>query len=297
MTATCLPPLPSTTAPRQRLPQGTVDCHAHVFDPAQAPRLAPGRSYTPAPVTLADYLAMCEAVGIARTVQVNASVYGLDNTPTLEVIRTLGPTRARGIASIKTDTDEAELRRLHEGGMRGVRLSTHVAGYGGVELVETIARRVAPLGWHAQVHFGHAQEIAEAEAMLARIPSPLVFDHLGCVRGGEGVASAGFQAMLRLLKQRDDRWVKVSSFYRRSDAGGPRYDDMKPLVQALVEARPDRVVWGSNWPHSAMSAPDAVPDDGPLVDLFFDWVPDAATRQRICVTNPEQLYGFGETTQ
>src|SRR5690606_24552687 len=127
---------------------------------------------------------------------------------------------------------------------------------------------------------------------LVRAPAPLVFDHLGCVKGPEGVDSAGFQALLRILKQRDDRWVKISSWYRRSASGAPLYADMKALAQALVDARPDRVLFGTNWPHPNLFPPDTVPHDGNLADVFNDWVPDATTRRQILVRNPEALYGF-----
>jgi predicted TIM-barrel fold metal-dependent hydrolase len=288
----CLPPQVAK-APRQRLPVGSTDCHCHVYEPGTEARWAPGRSYTPSPAGLQAYLGMCEALGITRTVQVNASIFGLDNTPTSQVLRALGPARARGVAGIDAaSVTDAELQQLHDEGFRGVRLSTHVKGYGGTDALATTAKRIAPWGWHVQVHVAHGHELAELEPMLRDVNAPLVFDHLGCVRGGEGVQSAGFQALLRLLQDRDDRWVKVSSFYRRSDAGAPDYADMAPLVQALVQARADRVLFGTNWPHPNLFAPEAVPDDGHLADLFCQWVPDEAQRHAILVRNPERLYGF-----
>jgi 2-pyrone-4,6-dicarboxylate lactonase len=125
-----------------------------------------------------------------------------------------------------------------------------------------------------------------------KVPVPLVFDHMGGVRGVEGPGNRGFQALLRILKSRDDCWTKISSWYRRSDAGGPGYRDMQPIVEALVEARPDRLVFGTNWPHPALFAPETVPNDGALIDLFCDWVPDEPIRRRIFSDNPARLYGF-----
>jgi 2-pyrone-4,6-dicarboxylate lactonase len=286
----CLGPEAEPTAPVDRLPEGSVDAHCHVFAPGYA--LVEGRSYTPAPAPLAAYLAMCEAIGITRTVQVNASVYGFDNQISLDVIAELGQHRARGVAGVAPDVGHAELERLHRGGMRGVRLSTHVAGYGGTELIDALASRLAPFGWHVQVHVAGGAELAGLEDRLMRVPVPLVFDHLGCVRGSEGAASAGFQALLRLLQRRDDCWVKISSWYRRSDAGAPAYADMKPLAQALIAARPDRVVYGTNWPHPNLFTPETVPRDADLARVFCDWVPDAGQRKRILVQNAETLYGF-----
>jgi 2-pyrone-4,6-dicarboxylate lactonase len=289
---TCLPPRPPRYAPRQRLPRGATDCHSHVFELSPRYPLTRQRSYTPVAASLDDYLRMCEVVGIERTVQVSASVYGFDNSLTLDVIAQLGQHRARGVAGVPPDVSAAELERLHAGGFRGARLSTHIKGYGGSEAIAALAPRFRPLGWHVQLHVDHVGELAELEDRLLRTEVAMVFDHLGCARGEDTVGHPGFQALLRILRQRDDRWVKLSSWYRRSQAGPPDYADMRPLVQALVAARPDRVVWGSNWPHSALFARSAMPEDERLVDLFCEWVPEPRTREQILVTNPARLYGF-----
>jgi 2-pyrone-4,6-dicarboxylate lactonase len=277
--------------PRHAIPPGAIDCHCHVFeDPSRYP-LTPSRSYTPPIATLADYLSMCETLGIERTVQVNASVYGFDNSVTFDVIARLGQKRARGVAGLSPDVSAQEIERLGAGGFRGVRLSTMVKGYGGPELLEVMGGRISPFGWHVQLHVDKSGELAEIERELLRHPTPIVFDHLGRVRGAEGVNAPGFQTPLRIITQRDDCWVKISSWYRLSDSGPPEYADMKPLVEALVAARPDRLVWGSNWPHPVWSG--FMPNDGDLLDLFCAWVPDQATRKRILVDNPAKLYGFG----
>jgi 2-pyrone-4,6-dicarboxylate lactonase len=263
-----------------------------VFESAARYPWVTERSYTPALAPMPAYLAMCDALGITRTVQVNASVYGFDNRITLDAIESLGQHRARGIAGVPPDVTEAALVRLHQGGMRGVRLSTHVAGYGGTDLLDAIAPKLAPLGWHVQLHMADIDELVAQEHHLMRVRAPLVFDHLGCARGRDGVGSPGFQALLRMLRGRDDCWVKISSWYRRSSTGAADYADMRPLAQALVDARPDRVVFGTNWPHPNLFSPEAVPQDGNLADVFTSWVPDAATRMQILVHNPEALYGF-----
>ncbi len=290
--AVCLPHDPRTRRPRYALPVGATDCHCHVFQDPQRYPLQPDRSYTPAPATLQDYLAMCDLVGLQRTVQVSASVYGTDNSLTLAVIAALGQHRARGVAGIALDTPDAELARLDAGGIRGARVSTSVRGYPGTDAIGLLAPRLQPLGWHLQVHVAGIEELVALEDTLLRTPVPLVFDHLGCARGGEGIGQPGFQALLRILRQRDDAWCKLSSWYRRSDMGPPDYPDMGPLVHALVAARPDRMLFGTNWPHPGMFAPEAVPNDGRLVEQFCQWVPSPETRKRILVDNPAQLYGF-----
>jgi len=274
------------------LPEGATDCHCHVFeDPARYP-LNADRSYTPVVATLEDYLAMCGKVGLQRTVQVSASVYGTDNSLTLSIIKELGQDRAKGVAGIAASTPGLEMERLHEGGIRGVRLSTRVKGYGGTDAIGAIARMIRPFGWHIQLHVADVTEFVALEALLMSVPVSLVFDHLGCARGGDGVHHPGFQVLLRILRQRDDAWCKLSSWYRRSDAGPPDYPDMKPLVQALVETRPDRLVFGTNWPHPGLFAPEVIPNDGAIVDQFCRWVPDVMTRKRILVDNPALLYSF-----
>ena len=232
---------------------------------------------------------MCRTLGIDRTVQVNASVYGPDNSVTLDLIAALGQDSARGVAGLSADTTDAHIERLHGGGMRGVRLSTSVKGYGGMDAIEPMSAKIRPFGWHLQLHVGKSVELAELEARILKLPVAVVFDHLGCVRGGEGRNAPGFQALIRMLKSRDDFWVKISSWYRRSDAGAP-YDDMKPLAQALMAARPDRCVWGTNWPHPECHG--AMPNDGDLLDQFCDWAGDDALITQILVTNPARLYGY-----
>lgn len=288
----CLPALPKASRPRHALPENATDCHCHVYQDVERYPLIAQRSYTPATATLQQYQDMCDQVGIQRTVQVSASVYGTDNSLTLDVIAALGQHRARGVAGLPADVTSEELARLHDGGMRGVRLSTHVKGYGGTQGLDAMAQRIRPFGWHVQVHVANIDELVALEDTLLRAPVPLVFDHLGAVTGDQGVDNAGFQTLLRILRQREDCWTKISSWYRRSSSGAPDYADIEPIVKALVEARPDRLVFGTNWPHPALFAPTVIPDDGHLIDRFCDWIPDAAIREQIWVKNPAVLYGF-----
>jgi len=276
--------------PKRAIPEGVIDCHCHVFDQFDKYPLAPHRSYTPARATLEQYLTMCKVLGIARTVQVNASTFGMDNSLSYDLIAKLGQDKARGICGVAADTPSSEIKRLHQGGFRGARLSTHVKGYGGFDALPALAAKIKPFGWHVQLHVSASAELAEIETQLMQCPAPIVFDHLGGARGEEGVNAPGFQALLRVLKNRDDCWAKISSWYRRTNAPAPDYANMKPLAQALVAASPDRCVWGSNWPHPVWNG--QMPNDGDLLDLFCDWVPDTTIRKQVLVTNPEKLYGF-----
>jgi len=223
----------------------------------------------------------------------NSSIYGDDPSVTLDLIAELGQHRALGVTGIRPGASASELKRLHAGGFRGARLSTKVKGYGGAELIDDVVATIRPFGWHLDLHLGSVAEIATMEDRLLKLPIPLVFDHMGGVRGKEGVDAPGFQALLRILRQRDDCWAKISSWYRLSASGPPDWSDMKPMAQMLVATRPDRLVWGSNWPHANRYDAKDVPNDGDLVDAFCDWVPDPIVREQIFVSNPAQLYGFG----
>lgn len=289
----CLPPLARASRPACSLPVNATDCHCHVYtDPARYP-MAQERSYTPAEATLQAYLDLCSQLGISRTVQVSASVYGYDNRLTMDVIAQLGQDKARGIAGVSPDISAAELGKLHDGGFRGVRLSTYLKGYGGTQAMQVLAPKLKPLGWHLQIHLTRIDELVELETQILALPVPLVFDHLGGVRGDEDLSSPGFQALLRILARRDDCWVKISSWYRRSTQGHTNgWSDMKPFVQALVNARSDRLVFGTNWPHPNLFGTDHMPDDGMLLDRFCEWIPDEQIRNRIFADNPGKLYGF-----
>ena len=280
--------------PRHSLPRGSTNCHFHIFEDVKKYPVSADRTYTPIPHPLSEYLRIYDPIGLERMVFVNASVYGFDNTVTLDAIAKLGQHRARGIGGISPDIDRRELDRLHAGGMRGARLSTRVKGYGGVDLIEVIARKIGPLGWNLNLHLRNA-DYAGIESQLMNAASPIVFDHLGGVRGNEGVDAPGFQTLLRVLKGREDCWVKISGWYHVSASGRPDYADIRPMAQALAEARPDRVVFGTNWPHSSGEVNGWYPDDTDLVDVFCDWFPDTGLRQRILVENPVKLYGFPDS--
>jgi 2-pyrone-4,6-dicarboxylate lactonase len=290
--AICIAPLALPSIPSQQLPQGATDCHCHVFENPQRYPFGKNRTYTPAPATLEQYRLMADRLGLQRMVQVSASIYGADNSLTLDAIAAAGQHRARGVAGVSPTVSDAELRSLHEGGIRGIRLSSHLKGYGGIAAMKALAPRVKALGWHLQLHVPQVDELATLEADLLRTPTSLVVYHMGMVRGTDGVRNAGFQALLRLLRARDNVWVKISAWYRGSSNGPADCLDMRPYVEELIGARPDRLLFGSNWPHPRLTAQRDMPDDGRLVDQLCSWIPDPDVLAAIMVRNPAILYGF-----
>ena len=276
-------------APKRALPRGTVDCHAHIFDRFERYPLAPGRKYSPPLCTREAWIALHAALGVDRGVQVHGSPYGFDNSITLDF---LAEHRGRfvGVAAINPEVSEDQLKRLDAGGFRAARLMDQFATGATTRDLEAIARRVAPYGWHIEINIAKAGDWVDLEPSLRRCPVPLVFDHLGRARGGEGVDAPGFKVIRRLLNERDDCWTKISSWYRLSDAGPPHYADMRALVRALLADRPDRCVWGSNWPHPGLH--DTMPNDTDLVDLLESWLPDDSVRAPLYAGNAAKLYRF-----
>lgn len=285
-----LRPDPRLRAPRRALPTGTVDCHAHIFDRFERYPLAPGRKYSPPLCTREAWMALHAALGVARGVQVHGSPYGFDNSITEDFLR---EHRGRfvGVAAIPPDVPEEKLKQLDASGFRAARLMDQFATGATTKDLEAIAARVAPYGWHIEINVMKSADWVEMEPRLKRCPVPLVFDHLGRVRGGEGVNSDGFKVILRMLTQREDCWTKISSWYRLSDAPGG--EDMKPLAQTLLRERGDRCVWGTNWPHPGLH--EWMPNDADLVDQLDRWIPDAATREPLFATNALRLYRFAIT--
>ena len=285
MTRPCRGPDYETRAPRFAPPTLSCDTQAHVFGPSARFPYAAGRGYTPPDCPVEAYMYMLGVLGIERGV----IVHGSDNRVTLDGIKRMGD-RCRGVAVVEPDIPDAELEAMSRGGIRGIRLSPMLKGGLGTEHLETMAGRIGRLGWHIVIHLDRVAELVELAPRLERLPVAIVIDHLGRVRGGEGVNCAGFQALLAVLRDTDHCWVKISSWYRLSDAGPP-YDDMTPLAAALIATRPDRVIWGSNWPHPILWQ-GVMPNDGELLDQLMGWAGDEDTRRRILVDNPARLYGF-----
>ena len=291
MTRSCPGPDYNFRPPKIRPPAGACCAQAHVFGPADRFPYAAGRGYTPPDAPIATYLKLLDTLGLDRGVIVHGSAHGSDNRASLDGIAT-APDRLRGIAVVDPDITEGALEKLNAGGMRGIRLSTMLKGGVGSEQLMPMADKIKGLGWHIVLHVNDSKEIAELEDLLRNLPVPIVIDHLSRVRGGQGVDYIGFQSLLTLLRDTDHVWAKISSWYRLSDSGPP-YDDMTPLARALIETRPDRVVWGTNWPHPILWD-HAMPNDTDLFDQFMDWAGDDATRHQVLVDNPVALYGFGK---
>lgn len=279
----CAAPPAQPVAPRQQLPHGSCDTHVHVFGPQSRYPLDARRGYTPHVCTLDDYRRVMHALGIERAVLVQPSVYGTDNRALLDALRA-GGAAFRGVVVPAADISDAELRDMHALGVRGVRLNLVNPQVLGVDDAVRLCARVAPLGWHLQLQLGLGPEgVTALRALAPRIDVPLVIDHAGRVPPG-----ADAQPLLDLLGS-GNCWVKLSAPYRSSARPFP-HEDVTPLMAALVAARPDRLLWASDWPHTEQLV--ATPHAGALVDLLYRWIPDPATLRRICVDNPARLYGF-----
>ena len=286
-----LPPDGRLRKPKRPLPRGTVDCHAHIFDRFERYPLAPGRKYSPPLCTREAWMELHTALGVDYGVQVHGSPYGFDNSITEDFLKDYRG-RFAGVAAIHPEIPEEKLKQLDAAGFRAARLMDQFATGATTKDLEAIAARVAPYGWHIEINIAKSADWVELEPRLQHCPVPLVFDHLGRVRGGEGVNSPGFKVILRMLSQRDDCWTKVSSWYRLSDAKGG--EDMKPLVQAVLRERGDRCVWGTNWPHPGLHRGGncGMPNDADLVDQLESWIPRDAMREPLFATNAARLYRF-----
>lgn len=257
-------------------PPGAADCHVHVYDPARAPG-----------ADAAALRALHARLGLSRGVLVQPSAYGFDNALHLAALEALGRERFRMVAVLPPDVGEAELRGLDAAGVRGVRFNLKLGGPLRAGDLPTLARRVAPFGWHCQVNAAPAQLLGLQDLLLG-LPCPVVLDHLGQVPQPEGPAGVAFAAVRRLLDG-GRAWAKLSGPYVTSRAGPPGYADAGAVAAALARAAPERVVWGSDWPHPSERAK---PDDAALLGLLADWVPEPGARRRVLVDNPAALYGF-----
>ena len=278
-----------TTLPRYRAPLGATDCHIHIFDPDRFPY--PNPTATPPPkATVQDYLQLRSKLGTARTVVVTPSNYATDNRCTLDAIAQLGKV-ARGIAVIDDTFTDAQLSDLDKGGIRGIRFNLTRPGGAGAELIRPLAGRIAKLGWHVQIHMT-ADGIIENLPNLTDLPTDLVIDHMGRIPGATGTAHPAYPAICKLIDAKHT-WVKLSGVYHESVTGPPTYADRSAVGKAFASYAPERMLWGSDWPHPTASRGEVpMPDDAAMLDIFAGWVPKARDRHRILVENPTKLYGF-----
>jgi predicted TIM-barrel fold metal-dependent hydrolase len=283
----CAPPRLDVRKPRLALPPKAVDCHCHVFGPRDKYPWAAARLYTPPPVYLEDYLAMLRTTGFERGVMVQTGLYGNDNSFIVDAIKA-NPGKLRGIALIGESVTDRALRDLAEAGVRGFRVNRTAKTGLAFDVARKLAERVKAFGWHVQFLLD-VEDHPDLDSMLGSFPTEVVIDHMGRPDPNKGVNAPGFQALIRLLRS-GRGWAKLSAPYRTS-LREPPYDDMTPFAHALVAAAPDRLVWGSDWPHVLLEK--TMPNDGDLVDQIAVWAPDEKTRRRILVDNAERLYGFG----
>ncbi len=291
MTApTILPPHPSPHSPTAFTPPpGATDAHCHVFGPAYRFPFAPEATYTPPDAGIDDFEVLQERLGLSRAVFVQASCHGTDNAAMVDAL-VRGNGRYAGVAMIDESFGDADIAALHEAGVRGTRFNfvAHLGGAPDLEVFWRLVDRVQPFGWHIVLHFD-ANDLPRYAELLDRMPCPYVIDHMARVDATAGLRQEPFEALLELM--RDERaWVKVSGTERLTAEGTPPYDDVVPYAQALIAAAPERILWGTDWPHPNVRH---MPDDGDLVDVLAAFAPDESTRNRILVSNPETLYDFG----
>jgi predicted TIM-barrel fold metal-dependent hydrolase len=281
------------------VPHGACDCHVHVFpEPAKFP-FWEGRGYTPPVATASDLMALQEALHLERVVIVTPSVYGTDNRATLDGMRQLGTERARGVAVIGPQTTRAEMDAMQKAGVRGVRVNLESNGVtdpaAAAANFDAAVAQLQGMPWHIQIYTRLPLIVALKERFF-NAPMPLVFDHFAGAKAALGAGQPGFDTVLQLVRTRR-AYVKLSGAYRVSD--DPEYNNVAPLAGALLDANPDRLLWGSDWPHpgppgktpAEVNTPFQV-DDGQLLNLLVKWVPNPILRHNILVENPARLYGF-----
>ena len=279
-----VPNFSSAAPPGLKAPAYAADCHIHIYD-------ARFQSSTPAVLnaTVQDYRLLQQRIGLTRVVIVTPRNYGTDNSVTVDAIKQLGQQNARGVAVIRPTVTDAELKSLDGAGIRGIRftVANPQTAVVSIDMIEPLAQRIAAFGWHVQLNMP-AGKIVENADMLGRLPTQIVFDHMGQFPQPAGLAHPAY-GVIRSLVDRGRAWVKISGAYLNTRVGPPTFADATVIAQAYVKAVPERLVWGTDWPHP--SAP-VRPDDAALFDLLAAWAPEEATRNRILVANPQALYGF-----
>ena len=272
------------------MPEFACDSHAHVFGPAARFPYATERIYTPPDAMPKQYRRMLDTLGVERAVLVQPSVFGTDNSALLEALAG-DPDRLRGVVVVKDRIKDSELKAMHDAGVRGVRCNIVDVAEGKVRLpvkkLRELAERIEVFGWHIELLM-HVDEYPTLDRDLDGFPVDLVFAHLGYMRSERGVDNPGFRSLLSLVDH-GRAWVKLSGPYRCTASAAP-YADVTPFARALMDAAPDRVLWGTDWPHVMLKG--KMPNDGDLADLLTEWVPNAELRRRVLVENPEALYGF-----
>jgi D-galactarolactone isomerase len=273
------------SAPKLQAPQNACDTHMHFYD-KKYPLAPTAASTPPEDGSVATYRALQRRIGITRTVVVQPTAYGRDNSCTLDGMAALG-NNARGVAVVDDKVGEAELRRLDEAGMRAARLHMLPGGAISWDIADAVVKRAQAVGWHAQLQMD-GKLLPDRERQVRDWPGRIVIDHIGRISDPVAIENPAFRCLLRLVDT-GRVWVKLSGPYLVSKSGPPRYEDVSALAKALVAAAPERMLWATNWPHPSEQHP---PDEADLLDLLLDWAPDEATRRKILVDNPAELYRF-----
>ncbi len=290
-----LPPDPNTKAPHWKLPPGACDTHIHVFGPPDLFPYSEERRYTPPAAPLEHYRNVQKITGLSRAVLVTPTAHGYDNRVILDAIARSDGTM-RGIANIDSSFSDAELKTLHDAGIRGARFHLMDDRIGNEKHISSQLPRMKKLGWILDLHVD-PKDLIKHEKYIRDLPIVTIIDHMARVRGKDGVDQPAFRLLLDML--RDDRfWVKLCSFDKISAVPNARperclpFMDMVPFAQAVIAAAPDRVLWGSDWPHGNTFTPGRTPNEGDLLDLLAVIAPDEALRKHILVDNPARLFGF-----
>ncbi len=287
---TCKAPDPDTHPPKYRPPAGACDAHCHIFGPGERYPYAPDRTYTPPDAPLSRFKELQSILGLERAVLVNASCHGTDNTVIVDAIAQSGG-RYRGIANADDSFTERDFEALHGAGFRGVRFNfvKHLGGIPDMGEFHRVIARIKPLGWHVDLHFD-AVDLMEFGPLLRSLPVPFIIDHMGRVPTQGGLGQEPFKLLLELARSHEGCWMKISGAERISSTGPP-FTDAVPFAAALIAASPDRILWGTDWPHPNIAK--HMPNDGDLVDLVPLYAPVPAIQRKILVDNPHRLYEFG----
>ncbi|HKT64833.1 MAG TPA: amidohydrolase family protein [Burkholderia sp.] len=272
--------------PAFTLPAGAIDCHMHIYDDRFP--VAAGTTLRPPNATVAQYRSLQARLGVTRNVVVTPSTYGTDNRCTLDAIRQFGDS-ARGVAVVDSAVSDSELRTLDRGGIRAIRFNLSYPGATTLDMLAPLAARIANLGWHIELVVQGAR-LPALEHHLSALPCPLVIDHIAHVPQPGGLSSDAFRAAQRLVGK-GNTWVTLSGPYVDSRTGAPAYDDVEPVAKALIDMAPERMLWGTDWPHPTQKTDK--PDDASMLDVIAGWIGRADWQQRIFVTNPAKLYRFG----
>jgi 2-pyrone-4,6-dicarboxylate lactonase len=281
-------PDPNTRIPDFKPPAGSIDTHTHIFGPAAIYPFAAKRPYSPPDASLEMFRAVHHKIGVERAVIVNATVHGFDNRVVTDAIASSGGTY-KGIANINADMSDAELAALSQGGICGCRFAflRRLGGVGDMNQFRALVDRVAAIGWHVDIYL-EAGTVRDFVPILKALPLTYVIDHMGTISAAKGLDDAEFKALLELQATDEKCWIKITGPERASATGAP-FHDAVPFAKRLIDNAPDRVIWGTDWPHPNVKF---MPNDGDLVDLIPLYAPDEGIRHKLLVSNPERLFKF-----